>query len=190
MWAYCYGQELAYIFHENYELPLSFEEGTGSCDYNGLSTILNVNLNKLSLVPSSEQLIEGFTLTGDELNYSEGVGTIQFNGELMELYPFEVVDCTTDCTENPKDGWWELHSIMAGTDGRICFGILYLMVSYKDEIQLGYPICFNPLESMDAEIYKSSWSSTSFEKKSFLKKEGILTNLIYFRPRPPYSECL
>jgi len=157
---YCEGDELTWVWHESYALAMDFESSSGSCSYADRETAVpDPGLAALSARPSASQLVEGFVLDGIQLSYdSTGPGTISLDGRDHDLYPFEVVDCTVDCTTEPADGWWELHSIMATSSGRLCFGILYLMVADTTTVQLGYPVCLDPLERIDEIFIDADWS--------------------------------
>ncbi len=157
---YCEGDAVTWVWHESYALGMDYEAASGSCSFAVRETdVADPGLAVLSARPSASQLVEGFTLDGVQLSYaSTGPGTISVDGVDHDLYPFEVVDCTVDCTTEPADGWWELHSIMASPDGRLCFGVLYLMLADTTTVQLGYPICLEPLERLVDVFIDADWT--------------------------------
>jgi len=156
---YCRSGGLTWVWHEDYDLPMDYETATGSCTH-ALEEIEvpDPGLVPLGARPSPAQLVPGFTIAGTDVSYAAGPGTIRIDGRIHDLYPFEAVDCTSECTADPADGWWELHSLLVDPDGRPCFGVLYLMVADATRVQLGYPVCLEPLEHMGDVFYDAAWT--------------------------------
>jgi hypothetical protein len=157
---YCEDDALTWVWHESYAQAMDYEAASGSCSHAARDTAVpDPGLIGLTARPSATQLVEGWTLDGIELGYaSAGPGTITLGGEDHDLYPFEVVDCTVDCTADPADGWWELHSILESPEGRLCFGVLYMMVADTTTVQLGYPVCLDPLERLEDVFIDADWT--------------------------------
>ena len=157
---YCEGDALTWVWHESYALGMDYESSSGSCSYAVRETAVpDPGLIALSARPSASELVTGWTLDGTDLSYtSTGPGIINLGGVEHDLYPFEVVDCTVDCTSEPADGWWELHSILASPAGRLCFGVLYMMVADTSTVQLGYPVCLDPVEPLEDVYVTADWS--------------------------------
>jgi hypothetical protein len=160
LYLYCEASGFTWIWHEDYARAMDYEEAAGSCSHVLRTTVVaDPGLRELAARPGAGELVTGFTIDGAEVGYaSTGPGTIRMAGRIHDLYPFEVVDCTTECTEDPVDGWWELHSIMVDPEARACFGVLYLMVADTTLVQLGYPVCLDPLEHRDEEYLDADWS--------------------------------
>ena len=51
--------------------------------------------------------------------------------------------------------------MLEGPSSGTCFGILYLLKSTTDQVQLGYPVCLDPVRVREAVWLDSTWSSTS-----------------------------
>jgi hypothetical protein len=160
MYLYCEADSLSWVWHEDFDRPMDYETATGACAHAAVTTMIEDDpLEALLARPTEPQLVTGVTVDGPSVSYhSTGPGTIRIEGRSCDLYPFEVVDCTTDCTADPADGWWELHSLIVEAGGRSCFGILYLMVADTSTLQLGYPVCLRPLEHLEEHVVGAAWS--------------------------------
>jgi hypothetical protein len=192
IYLYGYGDVITYLYHENYDLDLHDEVASGEFSADGSYTTSIANLTELEAVPSSETLVEGVEIEGNTINYQgNGPGWILWNEQYYDLYPFEFVDCSY-CTSSTYDaGWYELHSILSDNDGRLCFGILYLILSNTDRIVLGYPICLDPAESQENAYIDAQWSvdesAASFKPpmQIQLKRHGLT-----LWPGPPLPSVL
>ena len=157
---YCTGSGLAWIWHEDFDLSMDVESATGTCDFSAVSTVVpDPDLLDLVARPTAAQIVTGFTIDGAQISFSTGPGTIVIDGDTYGLYPFEVVDCTTACSADPADGWWELHSILTDGAGSPCFGIIYLMVANPSGAFLGYPVCLDPVSRLDGPTYTAAWTA-------------------------------
>ncbi len=165
MYLYCRNQELFSAWHEDYSSPMANEIASGSCLQGEQKSITPPEFVILTAFPSPDQLVEGFAVKGSSLTYNNGTGTVIWENQFFDLYPFEVVDCTSICSASPADGWWELHSVMVDSGGRLCFGILYLMLSNTARVQLGYPICVNPIEIKESLYFDAAWSKSNLVVK-------------------------
>ncbi len=191
MYLYCTTAGLAWVWHEDWTLAMDFETGSGACTFAAASTAVTVPpLRTPESRPSASQLVEGFTLSGADVSYSIGPGTIQWEGEAMDLFPFEVVDCSTDCTADPADGWWELHSVVVGPGSGTCFGILYLIKSTPDRVQLGYPVCLDPVRIRADAWLDATWTVPAGAGGAVLPgpRPAGLTHVL--RPLPPLGNVV
>lgn len=192
MYFYCgYVSEdgLDYVWHESYGLDMDYEYASGDCLTTGQSVDVDVELFNLTALPEPDELISGFAVDSEHVELSETGGTLDLDGREMGLYPFEVVDCTTDCTANPADGWWELHTMMEDeANGELCFGVLYLMLADPDHVSLGYGFCLQSLTRLDDTIFDAAWIE---EQQKSLRGGNIPAGLRHpqlgyvLRPFPP-----
>jgi hypothetical protein len=187
MYLYCTDAGLEWIWHEDWDAAMDVETGTGSCSWTTTSTELDMPaLRALTARPSAAQLEEGFVLSGPDVVYEAGPGTLVWEGETMDLYPFEVVDCSTECTADPADGWWELHSMLVGPESGTCFAILYLMVADADSVQLGYPVCFDPVRVRPDVVLSASWASPERMRGTAPPGPRPVHLGHVLRPQPPF----
>jgi len=167
---YLYGQtgNVPYIYHENYTLAMEYETSYGSLTGGGGYTTGAPELTTLERAPEDVSLVEGVQIAGDSVSYYGGTaGWLVWEQVTYSLYPFEYVDCG-DCGSGSEDGWYELHSILEDADGRLCFCILYLMQSRTNQIQIGYPICLDPVEPLEAVYVDAQWTLDEDEARAFL----------------------
>ena len=82
------------------------------------------------------------------------------------MYPFEIIDCTSACTADPADGWWELHTVMHDVENdELCFGILYLMVADPENVSLGYGFCLQSLTRLTDARIPATWVADSAKQR-------------------------
>lgn len=150
-----------YIWHESYDVPMDFESARGTCLFAARPTEAAAALRPLDAVPDTSLLVPGFTVTGPRVEINDGgPGSITLSGLEMTAYPFEEVDCTTDCTADPADGWWELHMVLVDESlGEHCFGILYLLTAVPTMVQFEYGFCIEHLFHLDGEVLNASWTA-------------------------------
>lgn len=165
MYFYCgYVSEagLDYVWHESYGLDMDYEYATGDCSTTSQAVEVDVEISNLTALPQPYQLVSGFAVDGAEVSVSDSGGTLSLDGRELDLYPFEVVDCTSECTADPADGWWELHSMMDDeASGELCFGVLYLMTGDTDHVSLGYCFCLQSLTRLDDTTFDATWTGVS-----------------------------
>jgi hypothetical protein len=193
LYLYCEGPALTWVWHEDFELVMDYEAATGSCSHAVRETAVHdPGMLVLGARPSADQLVVGFTLDGADVSYaSAGPGSIRFDGEDFNLYPFEVVDCTVDCTAEPADGWWELHSLLASDGGRQCFAVLYMMVADATTVQVGYPVCIDPIEKFEDVFLEADWIAEASGGGGSAPEGPRAPGLGYLlRPLPPLLRSL
>lgn len=157
LYVYSAADTLQTIWHESYTHPLEYESASGVASYDGHLVASTPNLPCLEDVPSEDQLVDGVTITGPMLNWSDGSGTIEIEQKEYGCYPFQLVDCS-DCGATATDGWFELHSIFRGPQDQIEFGILYLFVEDPEHVSLYYRIQLCDLSFPPSRTYESDWS--------------------------------
>jgi hypothetical protein len=147
---YCSGTELLYAYTESFLHPMDWETTTGSCDYLMESRDTPVDLPALNTVPTA--IDTGVSIQGTGIDLGPLGGSIEVDGALWELIPFNTVDCT-DCPDGP---WYEVHSMLRKANEG-CFGILYLYPDAPNQVELGYAICLPSLDQ-PYQMYDATWS--------------------------------
>jgi len=151
-----------YIWHESFGVYMDYEAASGSCSSTDAPTVTEVTLNSLDGRPASSDLVRGFTVSGADVTIGDAGGGIRLGGTDYSAYPFEAVDCTTDCSADPADGWWELHMLLRDeASGEPCFGILYLFVSDTGSAIFEYGFCFRGLYDLPRDTLTAAWSAPS-----------------------------
>jgi len=156
LYLYSAADTLQTIWHESYTHPLDYETASGAATYEGQLVSSTPELQCLDSVPSEEQLVVGVTITGAQLNWSAGSGSIEIDQQIYELYPFQLVDCS-DCGTTEDDGWYELHAVFRGQHGEIEFGILYLFLEEPERVTLHYRIQLCDLRLSPSATYEANW---------------------------------
>ena len=156
-WVYCGTSHdtIGLVYYESLnEYDMTHESASGTCQYEESASAPAFSLAEKSLAVN--QLVSGFTITGDEVSLSDGqAGTYSYFGEDFTLYPFETVDCS-DCG---GEGWGELHSVMTNADQtKTCFTILYLMADIPDSLYSSYSICFPDLDDVNSN-FGATWTA-------------------------------
>ena len=147
------------IYHESYAHEMKSETAYGTCSANYENFSTPFVFADLPPMPTSAQLLTGFTISGAEINVDDLGGSLTLDGASMNVYPFEPVDCTQDCTNDPADGWWEMHVMLQNTiTGERCFGIFYLMLKHPNEVSLQYGFCLETFRYVSAS-YTATWST-------------------------------
>jgi len=179
-----------YIWHESYDTAMDWETASGSCSAQMERVRAEVTLSRLNHLPEPSQLVSGFSVTGDDLVIDDTGGTLALDGRSFDVYPFETVDCTTDCSADPADGWWELHSILEDTaDGDTCFVIFYLMVSAGDSVVLSHGFCMDSLTPLDGVLMDATWTAPASRKGRGISPPGGPRHPVLgyvLRPRPEW----
>jgi len=161
LWAYCESGQLTWVYLEAVDgTPLTYEAATGTCgDIDG-ETVAPIDLPAVDLpFPAAPA---GFSVDGPQIQLAEGGGGYaQAGEERWELYPFNQVDCTTDCG---TPGWWEIHSLLWGPERREAgFGIVYLFldpnVPTNAQVSLVPSILFPTLRTSPSTFFEASWTA-------------------------------
>jgi len=128
LWFYCEGPKLSYIYYEGTDgTKIDYETAAAgsTCDQSGapVSPLVAFPAVEMAVPP----LVSTFTVDGPQVSIPPGKpGALTLGPLALEVYPFDVVDCTKDCG---TPGWWELHSLLWDPKtSRLCFAIFYLMV--------------------------------------------------------------
>ena len=163
MYLYCGHNEFDffdYIWHESYDTAMYYERARGSCSAVERAVEADVELFDLAAMPPPEDLVTGFTISGSNITLEGGTGSITVNEKIMSAHVFETVDCTTECTADPADGWWELHMVMEepASDDH-CFGIIYLYLNSQTLIQFAYGFCLRSLTHIADETMWADWTA-------------------------------
>jgi|GEM_PF-5083951 len=176
------------IWSESYSDSMMDETASGICFADINQTTTQVQIVFPSSLPSPEELVTGFSVSGPFVNITDSDSSITLNGNHYIAYPFEYVDCTTECTANPSDGWWELHIVLdeEAVEER-CFGILYLILSQPSRVQFAYGFCFKNLSWIDAVWLDASWSvsQNKFKQKGKITIPRYSREKYLLRPQPP-----
>lgn len=194
LYLYCgYSSEESfdYVWRESYDVAMDYEAATGWCRSSARSTVVEVELEELGTLPRPESLVLDFTVDGAEVFYDGEPGVLAVDGLELTVYPFETVDCTTECTVDPTDGWWELHMVMdEPTREERCFGIIYLMVNDQDHVSLGYGYCLNSLSRLSDVTLAATWTAPVGAAPPPPRPLGPIDARrgIVLRPRPPLSQ--
>lgn len=139
LWAYCSNQQLSSLYYETSDghvTPATLDV-TGTCTDSGATVTEKVALPALALpFPAA---VEGYSMTGADVSFPGGrPGDVHILDRDWNLYPFNVVDCTSCATP----GWYELHSLLWNAAAKqTCFGIFYLMQGVPDSVEMDYPVC-------------------------------------------------
>lgn len=163
MYLYCSDtlpSSLDLIWHESYDSAMGWQTATGSCSSVSSSDPTEVELVRLRSMPQPSQLVQGFTVSGSQVSLNGSGGSVTIGGTGYDAFPFEAVDCTTECSADPADGWWELHMVLEnqGT-GEVCFTILYLEKATPDRVSLGHGFCLESLTFLPSPTLAASWSA-------------------------------
>ena len=149
-----------YIWHESFGVIMDYEAASGSCSSTDAPTTAEVTLNSIEGRPAPSDLVRGFTVSGADVTIGDAGGSIRLDGTDYAAYPFERVDCTTDCSADPADGWWELHMLLLDeASGEPCFGILYLMVSDTGSVLFEYGFCLRGLYDLPQATLTAAWTA-------------------------------
>lgn len=157
LWAYCQGEELAWVYFEGTDgTALDLEPASGSCLDGSGPTLAAVSFPAIDM--AIPPLIDGFTIDGPDVELDgASPGLVQL-GSPHTVLAFEDVDCTTECGQ---PGWRELHSILWDPAGeRACFGIFYLFADEPD-VLLTYALTLPDLsDPAGALALPASWTHT------------------------------
>jgi hypothetical protein len=183
-------ESLDVIWSESYTASMANEDASGSCLEFLTVTTIDVELMDLRSLPSPSELVAGFSVSGPEVGIGDAGGSITLEGRNYAAYPFETVDCTTICTADPADGWWELHMVLdeAGEADR-CFGILYILLAELDRVQFAYGFCLRSLTAIDPAWLAAAWSAPSGGGGPGMTPAGPRHPRFGYvlRPRPPVA---
>lgn len=155
IWFYCRGSTLTGIDYEDtLGAPLAAFDAAGTCSVAMQS--VNAQVTAPASMLTLDSLVRGFAVTGATLSYDgSSPGTMAFGGRSWQVYPFNLIDCSTKCG---SPGWYELHSIFWDTSAsETCFGIFYLQSQAPGSVLLEYSICL-PDGAMPASSFPSHWS--------------------------------
>lgn len=126
-WFYCTeGVDSLYV-ESTFRQPMAFELASGNCDGSVGFSEQTVEVPNVDL---DIELASGFTIEGPGVTLDrDGVGVLSTADQTLEIYLFEVFDCTY-CN---SPGWWELHVVLYDPEAKdASFGIFYL---YQDELK-------------------------------------------------------
>lgn len=126
-WFYCTeGVDTLYV-ESTFRQPMAFELASGNCDGSVGFSEQTIEVPNVDL---DIELASGFTIDGPGVTLDrDGVGVLSTDDQTLEIYLFEVYDCTY-CR---SPGWWELHVVLYDPETRdASFGIFYL---YQDELR-------------------------------------------------------
>lgn len=139
-WAYCSAGALTYVYYETTEgVPVTYDSATGTCTATSGAHSATVEFPSVTL--KGLPLVQGFTMTDSQLSYDgSDAGVMDLANEPYSIYPFDTVDCSSDCG---SPGWYELHSVLwNAAAAQACFGIYYLFVETPPaDIRLDYVLC-------------------------------------------------
>ncbi|MCP4089297.1 MAG: hypothetical protein GY746_05850 [Gammaproteobacteria bacterium] len=173
LYFYSAADTLQWVWHESYTQPLDYERASGTVIYDGQEISSMPELWCLETVPEDNQLVSGVSISGSQLNWSSGLGTIEIDNQVYELYPFKLVDCL-DCGSNANDGWYELHSVLRGPQDEMEFGILYLHVDNPGVVNLHYRIQLCEMQLGTSVMYEADWVLDIDTEKSNLQYKRSL----------------
>jgi hypothetical protein len=161
LYLYC-GNESAtnldYIWHEAYGVPMAYEAAWGDCFAEVAPTDADVVLDALEVLPEPESIASGLVVNGPDAVLDDAGGFVLLAGREYLAHPFGLVDCTTTCSADPADGWWEIHTVLRDpTDGDRCFGTMYLMVASGDAVEFDYAFCLDSLTRLPDTSLDASW---------------------------------
>ncbi len=152
--------DLAWVFYESNDGFDSATElpATGTCADVVANTTESITLPAVTIPPP--EVVPSFTITSNALAFDgKNAGTAQLQNESWDLYPFNVIDCSTCATP----GWFELHSLFyRPQDQNACLGILYLEAAYPNQVVLAYSIClpgFTTPYSGNELGYSATWTT-------------------------------
>jgi hypothetical protein len=160
LFIYSRGDTISSVWHESYSIHLGQEPATGSVEFAGNYVEQSPTLSSLEHVPTASNLISGISVAGSEISLEEGQGTLLIDAAQYSVFAFGLVDCL-DCIDGESNGWLELHSVLQSEQGRLGFGVLYLMADPDSETQLGHVVFLNPLEHGSLSEYQAQWTYES-----------------------------
>jgi hypothetical protein len=161
LYLYC-GSESArsldYVWHEAFGVPMDYEAAFGECWAERAPIVTDVELEALSALPEPESIDSGLVVDGPDAVLDDAGGFVVLGGREYGAHPFGLVDCTSECSADPADGWWEIHTVLRDPDdGEPCFGTLYLMVASADDVALGYGFCLESLTRLPDVGLDAAW---------------------------------
>ena len=175
LYFYSAADTLRWVWHESYTQPLDYERASGIAIYDEQEISSMPELWCLEKVPEVDQLVSGLTISGSQLNWSSGSGTIEIDNPVYELYPFQLVDCI-ECGSTANNGWYEVHSVFRGPQNEFEFGIFYLFVDDHGLVKLQHRIQLCELQLITRAQYDADWVLDIDTEKSNLQYKRFLAN--------------
>ena len=157
LWFYCGKDD---TFREvwrggTHGLPLEWEAASGSCS--SVDEAHSIEVRFPAVDWAIPETVDTFEVSGDRIAIgSQAEDRVRFGGVDYRAFPFQEVDCTSDCG---RQSWWELHTLLWDrSEPELLFGIFYLYPN-GDPIQLSYLVELPGLVEPSQEIFRNAtWS--------------------------------
>ena len=160
--SYASARSLDWVWHESYGVAMDYEAGAGECFSERVPVVAEVSWDALSALPAPESIASGLVVAGPDAVLDDAGGFVMVEGREYRAHPFGLVDCTTECSADPLDGWWEIHTVLQDPlDDERCFGTVYLMVASPDAVEIDYGFCLESLTRLPDTALDASWRRTA-----------------------------
>jgi len=158
LYVYCEQSSVVTVYYEDYTYTMTDENASGTCVFLNQTTKTLVQFPAITQSPNPTTQAYNIEITGENISIIKSNGTLVLSDELYNVIVFSTVNCET-CPSS-DGGWYELHSFLIKQNSpKICFGILYLMLSDHNQVSLEYGFCLPDLDEPSAD-FKASWTGS------------------------------